>query len=221
MKKLNMRPNKTRGLLITFCGLDGCGKTTMINRLAAELQKEHTVFLTKQPTDFVRNADIFRTYMDCPDHSAYDYRSLSLLAASDRIQHTNRVIEPEMDKGAVAISDRYIYSCLANLRARGFTEDRWIYEIAGSIIKPDAAFFFDVPVETAVKRVRSRAAEKDRYIDMALQYRLREEYLAICEANGGILISTDQPEERCYALVKDRTERVIKQWNTEKKYMKS
>ena len=27
MKKLRMRPNETDGILITFCGLDGCGKT--------------------------------------------------------------------------------------------------------------------------------------------------------------------------------------------------
>lgn len=209
MKKLKMRPNETSGLLITFCGLDGCGKTTMINRLTADLQKKHNVFLTKQPTDFVRNSDIFRTYMDYPDHNAYDYRSLSLLAASDRVQHSNRVIEPEMKAGKVVISDRYFYSCLANLHARGFEKDNWIYEIAESIVKPDIAFFFDVPVETAVKRVRSRAAEKDRYIDMELQYRLREEYIRICKENGGVLISTEEPEEQCFSVIKRTVERIL------------
>lgn len=216
MRKLNMRNNETTGLLITFCGLDGCGKTTMINRLATDLRNESALFLTKQPTDFVRKSDIFRTYMDCPDHSAYDYRSLSLLAASDRIQHTSKVIEPEMKNGKIVISDRYYYSCLANLRARGFTGDKWIYEIAESVAKPDLAFFLDVPVETAVKRVRSRPAESDRYIDMELQYRLREEYLAICKSNGGILISTDQPEEQCYSIIKQASERIIKNENQRK-----
>ena len=216
MRKLNMRNNETTGLLITFFGLDGCGKTTMINRLATDLRNEYALFLTKQPTDFVRKSDIFRTYMDCPDHSAYDYRSLSLLAASDRIQHTSKVIEPEMKNGKIVISDRYYYSCLANLRARGFTGDKWIYEIAESVAKPDLAFFLDVPVETAVKRVRSRPAESDRYIDMELQYRLREEYLAICKSNGGILISTDQPEEQCYSIIKQASERIIKNENQRK-----
>ena len=216
MRKLNMRNNETTGLLITFCVLYGCGKTTMINRLATDLRNEYALFLTKQPTDFVRKSDIFRTYMDCPDHSAYDYRSLSLLAASDRIQHTSKVIEPEMKNGKIVISDRYYYSCLANLRARGFTGDKWIYEIAESVAKPDLAFFLDVPVETAVKRVRSRPAESDRYIDMELQYRLREEYLAICKSNGGILISTDQPEEQCYSIIKQASERIIKNENQRK-----
>ena len=146
MKALNMRQNEKKGWLITFCGLDGCGKTTMINRLTADLENDYAVFLTKQPTDFVRKSDIFRTYMDCPDHDAYDYRSLSLLAASDRLQHVNKVIGPALEEGKIVLSDRYFYSCLANLRARGFQRDKWIYEIAESVTKPDAAFFFDVPV---------------------------------------------------------------------------
>ena len=84
MKALNMRPNKTPGFLITFCGLDGCGKTTILQRLIADLENEHEIFVTKQPTNTVRNSEIFRTYMDCPNHDAFDYRSLSLLAFAAR-----------------------------------------------------------------------------------------------------------------------------------------
>ena len=47
MRRLNMRKNENPGFLITFCGLDGCGKTTMMKRLIAELEKEHNLFLTK------------------------------------------------------------------------------------------------------------------------------------------------------------------------------
>ena len=209
MKPLNMRPNETSGYLFSFCGLDGCGKTTMLTRLEKELGEKFPTFMTKQPTNAVRESDIFRTYMDNPDHDAYDYRSLSLLAASDRLQHVNKVIEPQMAQGKVVISDRYFYSCLANLRARGFENDQWIYEIAESVVKPDVAFFFDVPVETAVKRVRSRIEEKDRYIDMELQYKLRDEYIKICRANNGVLIYTEMPIEDCYAIVKREVERVL------------
>lgn len=211
MKKLEMRPNTTNGLLITFCGLDGCGKTTMIHRLMAELEQKHQVFLTKQPTDFVRQSAIFRTYMDSPNHDAYDYRSLSLLAASDRLQHVNKIIEPTMKQGQIVLSDRYFYSCLANLHARGFEEEQWIYEIAKSVIEPDVAFFFDIPVETAVARVRRREAEKDRYIDMGLQDRLREKYLEICKANNGVLVSTEMSVEESYQVVKKAVEKVINQ----------
>ena len=213
MRRLNMRKNETPGHLITFCGLDGCGKTTMMKRLIAELETDHDLFITKQPTNAVRNSEIFRTYMDCPNHDAFDYRSLSLLAASDRLQHVNKVIEPEMKQGKIVLSDRYFYSCLSNLRARGFEEDAWIYEIAESVIKPDLAFFFDVPVEEAVARVRRRPEEKDRYIDMPLQNKLRSEYIDICHANNGILISTLQPVNDCYAIVKNAVKEMLKNEN--------
>ena len=209
MKTLNMRPNNTPGFLFTFCGLDGCGKTTMLTRLEKELGDKYKIFKTKQPTNAVRESEIFRAYMDNPNHDAYDYRSLSLLAASDRLQHVNKVVEPQMSEGKIVISDRYFYSCLANLRARGFENDEWIYEIAESVVSPDVAFFFDVPVETAVKRVRSRIEEKDRYIDMELQYKLRDEYIKICKANNGVLISTEMPIEECYSIVKREVERVM------------
>lgn len=212
MKILKMKANTTKGLLITFCGLDGSGKTTMMNRLIKYLGNDSHIFVTKQPTDNVRKSDIFRTYMDCPDHNAYDYRSLSLLAASDRIQHGSKVIEPAMKEGKLVLSDRYFYSCLANLRARGYEKDEWIYEIACSVIRPDIAFFFDVPADTAINRVRSRPTEKNRYIDVGLQYRLRTEYIRICEANNGIMISSALQEEESFNLVKSETERVLKEY---------
>lgn len=49
--ELTMKPNRSSGLLFTFCGLDGCGKTTMIRRLKEALEERGLpVMLTKQPT---------------------------------------------------------------------------------------------------------------------------------------------------------------------------
>ena len=157
MKKLRMTPHNTEGKVITFCGLDGCGKSSMIKMITEAFRERGIEFIvTKQPTDAMRNTEIFRTFMDCPDNSAYEYRSLSLMAAADRIQHANKIILPALKKGKTVICDRYFYSCLANLRARGYTNDEWIYEISENIIQPDVAFFLDVPVEIAVGRVRMR-----------------------------------------------------------------
>ena len=208
MKYLDMKENMASGKLITFCGLDGSGKTTLMRRLIADLEKEIPLLVTKQPTNAVRNSEIFRTYMDSPDHDAFDYRSLSLLAASDRIQHGSMVIEPALLQGKTVVSDRYFYSCLANLWARGYEDDTWIYEVASFVVRPDIAVFCDVPVETAVRRVRNRPEERNRYIDMDLQYRLREAYLAICKANGGMLISTEMSEEDCYHILSNEVRRI-------------
>ncbi len=214
MKKLNMYPHNLPGTLITFCGLDGCGKTTILHQLASTLCKQGLeVVITKQPTDFVRQSAIFRTYMDDPDHSAYDYRSLSLLAASDRVQHANHWILPALQQGKVVLCDRYLYSCLANLRARGFTKDRWLYEIARSIPQPDAAFFLDVPVEEAIRRVRSREEERDRYIDVPLQHRLRREYQDLSRCRNSFLLSTLEPQEEVFAAVCNTVQNIIERKN--------
>ncbi|MDY5627628.1 MAG: dTMP kinase [Clostridia bacterium] len=202
-EELRLKPHNTKGHLITFCGLDGCGKSTMIKRFAKWLQKEYDIspFLTREPTNLVRNSEIFRTFMDCRDNSNFEYRSLSLLAASDRVQHSAKVILPLLQKGETVISDRYFYSCLANLRARGYKFDKWIYEISESIVKPELAFFIDVPVEIAIDRVRQRPEEKDRYIDIELQCKLREQYKTICKENGGILLSSEKSEDATFADV--------------------
>lgn len=203
--KLKMTAHEYKGKLITFCGLDGSGKTTFINKISTDLDRiNRNYVVTKQPTSAVRTSQIFRTYMDSPDHENYDYRSLSLLAASDRIQHTNQFIIPELKKGNVVLSDRYFYSCLANLKARGFYSDEWIYEIGSYIVKPDISLFFDIDVDIAIARVRERASEKDRYIDIELQHRLREQYLSIAEDIGGIIINTTNSFDACYSIIKEK-----------------
>lgn len=206
--KLHLQPHKTKGLFITFCGLDGCGKTTMIQRLTSYLQeKQCSVLCTKQPTPMLRKSDIFRTFMDQEDHSAYDYRCLSLMAAGDRIQHVNQVILPALRAGQCVISDRYLYSWIANLRARGYVRDRWTDEISSYMIQPDFAFFIDVPVQIAAARVRSRAEERDRYIDMNLQYKLRLQYRQIARQNRGIVLSSLENEDTVFAEILERIKR--------------
>ena len=186
------------GTLITFCGLDGCGKTTMIKMLDQYLINNGIkAVLTKQPTNNLRNSTMFRTYMDKEDHSDYDYRALSLTAAGDRIQHTVKFIEPLLIKGEFVISDRYYYSCLANHRARGYN-DNWIYEIATHIQKPDYSFFLDVDVETVISRIRLREKEKNNYIDIPLQYKLREQYIKIANECNGTVISSDGDAADCF-----------------------
>ncbi len=200
--RLHMKAHNQPGYLFVFCGLDGSGKTTQIALLEEFFRRiSMNTYITKQPTDAVRGSCIFRTYMDSPDHSMYDYRALSLLCASDRVQHSNQEIVPKIAAGEVVIADRYFYSCLANLRARGYTKDRWIYEVSSFIPRPDIAFFMDIDVDTAISRVRSREKEKNRYIDTELQYRLREQYLDIARENGGVVIDSSLPVEEIFQKI--------------------
>ena len=208
--KLPMKPHRGNGFLFTLCGLDGSGKSTQIERLEDYLEKVSSrVFVTKQPTDSVRRSEMFRTYMDQAEHDAYEYRALSLLCASDRVQHASKEIIPRLEEGFVVVSDRYYYSCLANLLARGYTEDQWIYDVAEYIPKPDGAFFLDADVETAIKRVRRRADERERYIDIGLQHKLKDLYIQIAKANDGTVIGADMDQEQCFEIIKKTVEEVM------------
>jgi dTMP kinase len=132
------------------------------------------------------------------------------MCASDRIQQSNIEIMPVLNSGAVVICDRYYYSGLANLLARGYTDDLWIYEISRYVPKPDASFILDADVNTAIKRIRSRVQEKDRYIDVDLQYRLRENYIKIADENDGVFICERIGIDWCFEIVKEKVEGVLK-----------
>ena len=200
--RLQMKVHNYPGYLFVFCGLDGSGQIELLEEFFQRI--DMPAYITKQPTDTVRSSPIFRNYMDSPDHSMYDYRALSLLCASDRVQHTNRDIVPKISQGRVVISDRYFYSCLANLRARGYVKDRWICEVSSFVPKPDIAFFMDVEVDIAISRIQSQENGKNRYIDIELQYRLREQYLEIAQENGGVVIDGNQSVEDSFQKICSR-----------------
>ena len=65
-------------------------------------------------------------------------------------------------------------------------------------------------VETAVRRVRAREEERDRYIDLPLQHRLRAEYLAISAENDSVLLSTaGEDEDQCFRRVRCEVDRLV------------
>ena len=208
--KLIMNESKHRGKLIIFCGLDGSGKTSLINKTYEYLSNRSCdILLTKQPTTEMRKNHIFRTFQDQKNKGDFDYRALSLVAASDRLQHNKSIIMPALLQGKTVISDRYFFSCLANLQARGYKDDLWIYDIAKNIPKPDMSFFLDLDVEEAIKRIRERPKEKNSYIDIDLQYKLKECYLEIAKEIGGIIIRTDKTVEESFVSVKDNIDELL------------
>ena len=64
--------------------------------------------------------------------------------------------------------------------------------------------------EDGGKVIIATREEKDRYIDIDLQHKLREEYIEICNVNNGVLISTEMPIEESYQIVKDEVRKVLK-----------
>lgn len=204
-RKLQLRTNPYKGKLLVFEGTDGAGKTTLISMTEHYIEGKHgigTVLCVKQPTDLSRKTKLFQKMMYCEHHEDIDYRAVQLLTMSDRVQHSFEVIEPALKAGKTVICDRYIYTSLANMLARGYDKELWFYEAAKHLLKPDVTFLAHVPPEAAIKRIKSRPSECDRHLDEELLKRVSSEFLKIAKTNDFTVIDTNAEPERAFSAVK-------------------
>ena len=182
MEKLRLKEQKYSGRLIVFEGTDGAGKTTLIDFTANELKKkygEDNVIVTKQPTDLSRKTRLFQKMMYCEKHEDIDYRAVQLLTLSDRIQHNHEVIIPALEQGKSVICDRYIFTSLANMLARGYNDEKWFFDAAKHIVKPNIAFLAYVPPEKAIERILKRPDECTRHLNSDLLKNVAQQFLAM------------------------------------------
>ena len=101
----NFIKNKPRVMIMTKIDLCDMNETKKWVKYYEE--KGYKVYLTEEPTDFIKESEILKIYMDTPGHDD-DYRELCLLCASDRVQHSNGIISQKLKEGYIVISDRYI-----------------------------------------------------------------------------------------------------------------
>jgi dTMP kinase len=159
----NMKKNYP-GILICIEGIDGSGKSTLAQELKKELEKKHTVTLTKEPgaTEFGQCIRKITQNKDIPLSPKAEY----LLFTADRADHIDTVVRPALQKGHVVISDRMIDSSVAY---QGYGRGTSI-EMINTINKwtlddvwPTVTLFVDVPLEVAIERITKRAEKQTRY----------------------------------------------------------
>lgn len=169
------------GRFIVFDGVDGAGKTTMIDMLADKLRSEgKDVLLTMQPTPEMRQLSIFRTFVYEPERRhLVDYNALQMYMLADRMQHYKEIIEPALQQGSYVISDRYIYTMLATMVARGHSPEPWMIELLPSIRRPHLSFLMDVDLETSIERIRRRKSFEDSYVEREHLQKSLESYRTV------------------------------------------
>ena len=208
---IKLSKGKLPGKLIVFEGTDGAGKTTMIARAERYLRERYgaEVLLQKQPTDLSRKTKLFQKMMYCAHHEEIDYRAVQLLTLSDRVQHNHEVILPALREGKVVICDRYLYTSVTNMRARGYRRERWFFAAARSIRKPDLTFLAYVPPACAIARIRSRPEECSRHLNEALLSAAAGEFLKLKKSEGFTLIDTETDAERAFASVREKLDELM------------
>ena len=147
--------SRPRGRLIVVEGIDGSGKSTQIQLLHKWLEaRGHEVVFTEwNSSDLVRLATKRGKKKNLLTPTTF-----SLLHATDFADRLTYNIIPYLKAGITVLADRYIYTAFARDTARG-VDPRWVRDLYAFAVKPDAAFYFRVPIDVAVKRLLGARAK--------------------------------------------------------------
>jgi dTMP kinase len=186
------------GKFITFEGIDGSGKSTQLRLLAGDLrQKRLDLITTCEPGGTPLGRRLREAFLETEENVAP--MAELLLFAADRAQHVEFLIKPALADGRIVISDRYADATYAYQGVgRGFPEvtvDQ-VIELATGGLRPDLTLFFDISVETAIKRTGSRSGDEAKANRMDFETaefykRVREAYLQIAERESDRFIVVD------------------------------
>src|SRR5437870_4784806 len=96
-----------RGKFITFEGLDGCGKTTQLEKLAKALHREGIeVVVTREPGGTAIGEKVRGVILDSRTLGMAPLSELALMFGA-RAQHIHEVILPAVEKGKWVLCDRF------------------------------------------------------------------------------------------------------------------
>ena len=149
----------SRGLFITFEGMDGSGKTTQMHRLAARLRSlGRMVVETVEPGGPPIAQKIRRILLDSANQELSATTEVLLYFAS-RAQNVDEWIAPALARGEIVLSDRFTDSSLVYQgcgRGLGAETVAALERIACRGIKPHLTILVDVDAEASLARARAR-----------------------------------------------------------------
>jgi dTMP kinase len=195
-----------RGLFLSFEGIDGAGKSTHIEALAAAFRAHgRTVVLTREPGGTPLAEKLRALALNEP----MDALTEALLMFAARRDHLLAVIEPALRRGDVVLCDRFTDATFAYQGAgRGFDLavlaqlERWVQTVeavqAPALRQPDLTVWFDLDPEVAAQRLAgARVPDKFEAQPQAFFARVAAGYAARAAADPArfVRVDGDQPRE--------------------------
>jgi dTMP kinase len=145
------------GRLIAFEGLDGCGKSTQLERLAARLRAvDCDVVTTREPTDFpsgLRIREMARSGEELDPEEELRW------FVEDRRGHVAEVIAPALRASRIVLTDRYYLSTVAYQGARGLDYERILADSEAEFPIPDLVVLLEIDPQIGLDRVHARGSE--------------------------------------------------------------
>lgn len=185
------------GIFITIEGPDGSGKTTIINMLAENLQKEgFEVMATREPGGIEIAEQIRQVILD-RDNTAMDPRTEALLYAAARRQHLAEKVKPALEKGKIILCDRFVDSSLAYqgyARGLGIDEVYSINEFAIEDMMPQLTLYFDLAPELGLERINKNKGREVNRLDLEnleFHQKVREGYMILADRFADRIVKID------------------------------
>jgi dTMP kinase len=156
---------ESRGCLVAFEGLDGAGKSSQQERLAAVLRaRGREVVETREPGASAAGRRL-RELARAGERLA---PPLELgLFLEDRREHVARLIAPALAAGSWVLTDRYYLSTVAYQGARGLDRREILRASEARFPLPDLALVLEISAEVGLTRVRSRAGAPEPAFERA------------------------------------------------------
>ena len=146
------------GLFISLEGVEGAGKTTLIQKMVAyfgSCGKE--VLLTREPGGSELGKKLRGIILNAEEKICPTAELLLFLA--DRAEHTETCIAPALAQGKIVLCDRFIDSTVAYQGyGRGMDIDRlnMLNARATYVLKPDLTILLDLDPEIGLARATAR-----------------------------------------------------------------
>ena len=182
------------GKLITFEGIDGCGKSTQA-RLFFEKLNFNTgqCILTREPGGST-GAEEIRNLLVTGNVKRWSSETEILLFTAARRDHIERVIIPAMQKNKTVISDRFFDSTRVYQGAARVELFDLVNKLHDLIIKlvPDLTFVIDMEPENALKRGLERLSGEDRFEEFGINFqtKIRKSFIEL----------TKNDNKRCHLI---------------------
>ena len=194
------------GRFIAFEGIDGSGKSSTLERVAAALRSDgHDVVATREETATERGGWVKKAVAE-----GWDPVATTLLFAADRAMHASE-IRAWLDAGRTVLCDRYVHSTYAyqSVTLAGRIPDpraflRRLHEPWCPM--PDHVLLFKADPARCLDRVRKRG-QATNYEKAAFLEQVQAAYLAEAEADPG-RFHVIEAERDMHGLAQDAIEQV-------------